>query len=299
MGTNNGARRAAEARQRRAPRPQHRRIQDGPSGARGRGVAEAPPPTREMIGDALVASAQARAAGQPQRSDELALLAALPDSLVDEAAEGVMLDRVDALWSAGWQPVEVLRQGRRGCRTAAGGRLVALGIASDDADRRAATLDARWMSQVQELDLPSSDGAPGWIRRWSRTEGLDRITAVDTVIDALATLDRLPPIDVLIPPPGVDGFSAQAEAAAWSALLPDGEAAGGRLDPVLERIRGLLAKAESTTFEAEATALTAKAQELMTRHAIDAALLQRRSGRAGDRPIMVRVPVDAPNVDAK
>ncbi len=252
-----------------------------------------------MIADALIASAQARAAGQPQRSDELTLFATLPASLVDGAAEGVVLERVDALWSAGWQPAEVLRQGRRGCRTAAGGRLVALGIASDDATRRAATLDARWMTQVQELDLPSVDGAPGWIRRWGRAEGLDRITAVDTVIDALATLDRLPPVDVLIPPPGVDGSSARAGAAAWSALLPDEETTGGRIDPVLERIRGLLAKAESTTFEAEATALTAKAQELMTRHAIDAALLQRRSGRVGDRPIMVRVPVDAPYVDAK
>ena len=68
---------------------------------------------------------------------------------------------------------------------------------------------------------------------------------------------------------------------------------------MLERIRSLLAKAESTTFEAEATALTAKAQELMTRHAIDAAFLQGRSGQAGDRPIMVRLPIDAPYIDAK
>jgi hypothetical protein len=252
-----------------------------------------------MICDALVASAQARAAGQPQPADELALFAALPESLVDAAAESALLELVDALWSSGWQPAEVLRQGRRGCRNAAGGRLVALGIASDNANRRATTLDARWMTQVQELDLPSVNGSPGWIRAWSRTEGLDRVAVVDTVIDALGTLHRLPPVDVLIPPPGVDGSSARTEAAAWSVLLPDGHATGGQLDPVLGRIRGLLAKAESTTFEAEATALTAKAQELMTRHAIDAALLQGRSGQAGDRPIMVRLPIDAPYIDAK
>jgi hypothetical protein len=155
------------------------------------------------------------------------------------------------------------------------------------------------MTQVQELDLPSVNGSPGWIRSWSHTEGLDRVAAVDTVIDALATVHQLPPVDVLIPPPGVDESSARTEAAAWSVLLPDGDATGGRVDPVLQRIRGLLAKAESTTFEAEATALTAKAQELMTRHAIDAALLQGRSGRAGDRPIMVRLPIDAPYIDAK
>ena len=40
---------------------------------------------------------------------------------------------------------------------------------------------------------------------------------------------------------------------------------------MLGRIRGLLAKAESTEFPEEAEALTAKAQELMTRHAVDVA----------------------------
>ena len=174
---------------------------------------------------------QARAAGQPQPADELALFAALPESLVDGAAESVLLELVDALWSSGWQPAEVLRQGRRGCRNAAGGRLVALGIASDNANRRATTLDARWMTQVQELDLPCVNGSPGWIRPWSRTEGLDRVAAVDTVIDALGTLRRLPPVDVLIPPPGVDGSSARTEAAAWSAMLGDGDATGGRARP--------------------------------------------------------------------
>ena len=52
---------------------------------------------------------------------------------------------------------------------------------------------------------------------------------------------------------------------------------------LLERVRALLAKAESTTFTAEAEALAAKAQELMARHAIDRALVEgrRRAGRDG------------------
>ncbi|MCB0994401.1 MAG: DUF2786 domain-containing protein [Acidimicrobiales bacterium] len=45
------------------------------------------------------------------------------------------------------------------------------------------------------------------------------------------------------------------------------------MSPVIDRVRALLAKAESTTYPAEADALLAKAQELITRHAIDAALL--------------------------
>ena len=40
-------------------------------------------------------------------------------------------------------------------------------------------------------------------------------------------------------------------------------------EKILTRVRALLAKAESTTFPEEAEALTAKAQELITRHRID------------------------------
>jgi len=69
-------------------------------------------------------------------------------------------------------------------------------------------------------------------------------------------------------------------------------------NPVLQRVRALLAKAESTSFEAEATAFTAKAQELMARHAIDAALLDGDEA-IGEVPVAVRIPVDDPYVDAK
>lgn len=50
-------------------------------------------------------------------------------------------------------------------------------------------------------------------------------------------------------------------------------------DPVLRKIRGLLDKAEASTFEAESSALFAKAAELMGRHRITEAMLD-----AGRRP---------------
>ena len=53
---------------------------------------------------------------------------------------------------------------------------------------------------------------------------------------------------------------------------------------MLNRIRTLLAKAEATEFAAEAETFTAKAQDLMTRHAIDEALLR----ASGDGPIDIR-----------
>jgi hypothetical protein len=52
-------------------------------------------------------------------------------------------------------------------------------------------------------------------------------------------------------------------------------------DALLERVRSLLAKAESSSFPAEAEAFTEKAQELMARHAIDDALVTSGGGSTG------------------
>lgn len=68
---------------------------------------------------------------------------------------------------------------------------------------------------------------------------------------------------------------------------------GGGGDPrVLRKVRALLAKAESTTFAEEAEALSAKAQELMTRHRIDH--LGDPSGAPGGRRIWIDAPYVAP-----
>ena len=69
-------------------------------------------------------------------------------------------------------------------------------------------------------------------------------------------------------------------------------------DPVLVKVRALLAQAESTTFEAEAETFTAKAQELMARHAIDAAMLWATTSR-DERPTTIRLPIDDPYADIK
>ena len=50
-------------------------------------------------------------------------------------------------------------------------------------------------------------------------------------------------------------------------------------DRILQTIRALLSKAESTTYPDEASALTAKAQELIAAHAIDLALIEEKTGR--------------------
>ena len=68
---------------------------------------------------------------------------------------------------------------------------------------------------------------------------------------------------------------------------------------VLDKVRGLLAKAESTEFPAEADALTAKAQQLMARHCIEVAMLDGSAPSRRDAPTMVDITLDAPHAAAK
>ena len=101
------------------------------------------------------------------------------------------------------------------------------------------------------------------------------------------------PLETLIPPPGAPRTTGPT-----AESMVDMRTIG---DPVLERVRALLAQAESTTYEAEAETFTAKAQELMTRHAIDLAMLAEASGgnHSAGKPQTIRVPIDDPYADMK
>jgi hypothetical protein len=63
---------------------------------------------------------------------------------------------------------------------------------------------------------------------------------------------------------------------------------------VLRRIRALLAKAESSTFPAEAETFTAGAQAMMARHSIDHALLAALDDSAPQTPGSRRIGIDNP-----
>ena len=65
-------------------------------------------------------------------------------------------------------------------------------------------------------------------------------------------------------------------------------------DRILQTIRALLAKAESTTYPEEAAALTAKAQELIAAHAIDLALIEEQQGRGDVLTRIIFIPAPYP-----
>lgn len=118
---------------------------------------------------------------------------------------------------------------------------------------------------------------------------------------------RLPAVQPIAPLPGQWPPADSAAAAGVGGGAGAGAAAhrtSGVDERVLHRVRALLAKAERTDFPEEATAFTAKAQELITRHAIDLALLRAGDAAAGSAGPLGhvsarRIPLDAPYATAK
>lgn len=203
---------------------------------------------------------------------------------VDGQAERRLVDGIATAWARGWQPVELARQLRRIAHAAAEG-LALHAIAAEYACNSPASVDTRWDAQLVELQLPTVSGTDGWLTR--STRGVSREEQIRVVVSLLRTVVALPRIPTLIPPPGATGVDP-----------PIIDLTAPTNDPVLNRVRALLAQAESTTFEAEAETFTAKAQELMTRHAIDIAMVAAGSRRS-DGPGSIRIAVDEPYVEGK
>jgi hypothetical protein len=228
----------------------------------------------------------------PRGADETAAALAARDPTVDAAgrATRALLSALTEAWERGWQPADVVHAVRRHAATRSARLTVAL-LAEDarltDAVSRA---PEPWVHQLRELGA-LDPGEPDVVAAWHRTEGRPAAEAWRGVLLVASVLGTLPRIDQLVPPPSRWDTTARHEAAAPTA------AADARL---LRRIRSLLAKAESTEYPEEAEALTAKAQELMARHAVDAALLgPDTTTPAGAVVGTRRVHVDDPYVRAK
>ena len=146
--------------------------------------------------------------------------------------------------------------------------------------------DGDWRTQLEEL------GALNWavadedlLDEWAASDPLADV--LRRVLQLVCLLERLPDLPILIPPPAQWSSSDQRVARA--------SAAGD--SRLLARVRALLAKAESTEFPDEAEALSAKAQELISRHSIDRAAL---AGTDDTVAVMGRrVAVDSPYAQAK
>jgi hypothetical protein len=185
---------------------------------------------------------------------------------------------VQVLVGNGWTPDDL----REITRRRAGPRLC--GVLADSLARHVAgcpgdLVEAQWRAQVVALGEPVSVDP-------LRAEGLAQLLAL------AGALDRLPRLAEVLPPPGRrDARHRSAAGAGASSEFADKQ---------LARVRALLAKAESTEYDAEAEALTAKAQELISRHALERLLGQLDSGVGVGSSIGARrIWLDAPYLLAK
>jgi hypothetical protein len=294
------------------------------------GPSTTPPRPQEGRDDAARAhNAFAEAIIALERSDNPALeraldeLAFLPRGGGPRAGctltEARILSFVRALWSHGWQPRDLAHiVGRE--LGAAHRTLAVEAIAIDHASAKHAYVDPRWVAQLaaigaidDEDHVPPSTAASERASLFSeddlppvasqrtvprtlfpeaadRSTGAERFMIADlrVAIELCVLIIGLPQLATHITPPGQRPTGP----------MPRTNSASRLDDKILTRVRGLLAKAESTTFEAEADALTAKAQELMARHAIDLAMLDSRAPNR-DAPSARRIHFDDPYIDAK
>ncbi len=192
-----------------------------------------------------------------------------------DRVESLLVAQLPLRWARGWTPSDLVHVVDRLATSAHGDEAARAAIADAVRRQRAGTeLDPRWVSQVESLDERARATADGRTLRTRLALSLD-------LLDRLARLTDLPET---IPPPG-------------SSLAAAGLRSAGLDERMLTRIRALLAKAESTDFPEESEALMAKAQELLARHALDAALLDEPE-RVG-APSVRRIHLDDPYASAK
>jgi Protein of unknown function (DUF2786) len=255
VGTKNRERRAAKkrARERRGTRtPGNDTFEPG--------FVQTPPVT-ELVAIAVWEAAHDCAEGG---TDAAALCAKglnnHPPRSVDIGVDMALHRAVGYLWAHGWLPYDVVRfVGKQLGELATA--LITDVIAADAAQYAKTTVHERWLEQLQQIEATIwwDQGHPH-LSQWTQRHGCDRTEALALSITVLAAAMTMPKLPMILPPPG-------------TAKIVDAAAHHGVDQKVLTRVRGLLAKAESTQFPEEAEALSAKAQELMNRHALERAML--------------------------
>lgn len=208
----------------------------------------------------------------------------------DELHAEVLLAELGDVYERGWQPADIVHlTARSGDETDVS--LAALTVLFDARRTRAAErAPDDWLRQVRAI----ADRHPDLARIAALSPDLGTglrhayPEASRYQVDGLAfTWKYLPAFTRLDAPPSQ-----------WPPLRAPGAGSAAPDPRVLERIRGLLSKAESTDFPDEAEALTAKAQELVTRYALGSALLTGTT-RLADPVRGRRLHLDGPYIKEK
>lgn len=228
------------------------------------------------------AVASPRAAGPRIRQlNELGAAADIPHLdpaclVVDE-----ILSRIAQSFEYGWQPQDLVHAVRRHTSASVAGWLSRAVLVEADRSGAAERAPEAWRIQLRLLAARQdrADGPAGLLSPGGRATEADWVVA----LVALDFMHDLPRSQLLTPPPSQ-----------WGRARPQASARTSEVHAkTIARVRALLAKAESTEFAPEAEMFTAKAQDIMTRHAIDEALLADEAGASVDVQ-GIRVLIDHP-----
>ena len=225
-------------------------------------------PTQAMIESAVLGAAACRC-GAPSGQHAAELLAEFGGAAreLELAADGVLARAVRVVGEAGWLPADLHELGRRTLDPAVADYLRA-GIVFESRRYAPALVHPRWQAAVDGIAAGLGYEVPtaGLLRGWAGQHGRSRQSALAVLLELLSAMSVLPTLERLLPLPGAQRHTA---------------ATGAEVDQkVLVKVRALLAKAESTEFPEEAEALSAKAQELMSRYSLHHAVHEHDRGRA-------------------
>jgi len=291
MGIRNKERRAAKARAKarnwRRPRPGD--DADAQSDAQASAPYGQVPPT-QLIRHAMLVAADAYLDGDETApgscAGELTAVFGDESAVLDAAVLPVVEGTVTAMWHGGWLPYDLYRTAQRRGDGAAVAYLVDA-IAAEGRQYAASRVHERWHDQLLQIDAVLWwEPARPHLSQWAHRHGADVAGALRTVIEVLALLRSLPVLPQILPLPG-------------TAVRGRAVSQRGVDQKVLTRVRALLAKAESTEFAEEAEALSAKAQALMARHALERVVVEEADHREPEPATARRIWLDNPYIGAK
>jgi hypothetical protein len=190
--------------------------------------------------------------------------------IAERSTSRLLLRQVSTSYENGWQPLDLLHVVRRESGTRLARLAADVVIAEAVVARAGERAPQDWSAQLEAVAQGPVSMPGRVVDRWNvfHAPVFRRVGIWDVWHDVLMLLGHwlaLTPVTRLVAPPSKWGTRR---------AVPSADRREGSHDPKkLATIRALLAKAEATEYAEEADSFTAKAQDLMTRYAIDEALL--------------------------
>ncbi|MGL4304877.1 MAG: DUF2786 domain-containing protein [Mycobacteriaceae bacterium] len=245
------------------------------------------------------------------RADSIADLLTVCDAQNEQRASVLasqqLTNSLHNLYDNGWQPMDLVHTARLKQPPPITKLVIAAVLKNADATEAKSRAPKAWKNQLAsiiELDPTTTkrytrlDPNGIFLIEWLTSSGKNSyLEANDQWLDLLALLgqwQQLPACPLLISPPS--SWPATGTEYPLDSVEQLRNEANSK---TINKIRGLLSKAESTNFPEEAETLTAKAQELISRYSIHSALVDAKNHHTNITVCAKRIHITNPYPEAK